>query len=59
MTFAMPHFASTAAAAALTRRVVVTGMGVVTCLGVGLDAVWKKLLSGESGISNIRGAGLK
>lgn len=35
------------------RRVVVTGMGVVTCTGVGVDAMWDSLKSGRSGISMI------
>ena len=35
------------------RRVVVTGMGMVTPLGVGVDHNWSKIISGASGISRI------
>lgn len=35
------------------RRVVVTGMGMVSPLGVGVDHNWKRLTASESGISNI------
>ncbi|MFA4029339.1 MAG: hypothetical protein GDYSWBUE_000011 [Candidatus Fervidibacterota bacterium] len=35
------------------RRVVVTGMGAITCLGYGVEALWRGLIEGRSGISRI------
>ena len=37
----------------MKRRVVVTGLGLVTPLGVGKDSVWTKILAGTSGIAPI------
>ena len=37
------------------RRVVVTGLGMVTPLGVGVDYNWKQILAGKSGIGRITG----
>jgi 3-oxoacyl-[acyl-carrier-protein] synthase II len=35
------------------RRVVVTGMGMVTPLGCGVDVTWKNILAGKSGVVRI------
>ncbi len=34
-----------------TRRIVVTGMGIVSPLGCGVEAVWRRLLDGQSGLA--------
>lgn len=37
----------------MSRRVVVTGVGLVCALGIGTDEVWKNLLVGKSGVRTI------
>jgi len=37
------------------RRVVITGMGLVTALGDSLDAFWANLVAGKSGVKRISG----
>ena len=37
----------------MTRRVVVTGVGLVCALGIGTDETWKNLLAGQNGIGTI------
>ena len=36
-----------------TRRIVVTGLGLVTPLGTGVDKTWAALCAGQSGIGRI------
>lgn len=38
----------------MTRRVVVTGMSVVTALGLDLDEFWEKLCAGKSGVGPLQ-----
>ena len=37
----------------MTRRVVVTGVGLVCALGIGTEESWKNLIAGQSGIRGI------
>lgn len=37
------------------RRVVVTGIGLVTALGTGVDKTWKNILAGENPVDTIQG----
>jgi 3-oxoacyl-[acyl-carrier-protein] synthase II len=37
----------------MNRRVVITGLGVISSIGIGKDAFWESLLQGKSGISPV------
>ena len=37
----------------MSRRVVVTGVGLVSPLGIGTDPTWRGLVAGASGVSTI------
>ncbi len=37
----------------MKKRVVVTGLGVVTAVGIGVDSFWKNIIDGVSGIDRI------
>ncbi len=39
----------------MKNRVVITGLGIVSSLGIGVDNFWKAALAGHSGISRIEG----
>ncbi len=37
----------------MSRRIVITGMGTVSALGLGLDVLWEAAIAGRTGIGNI------
>ncbi len=39
------------------RRIAITGLGLATPLGCGVEPVWRRLIAGESGIGKLDGAG--
>ncbi len=39
----------------MTRRVVVTGIGPVTPIGIGVDRFWSSLVEGRSGVGKLEG----
>ena len=37
----------------MNRRVVITGIGAVTCVGINRDSFWDAIINGRSGIKKI------
>ena len=37
----------------MARRVVVTGVGLISALGIGTEESWKAILAGQSGVAPI------
>jgi len=37
----------------MSRRVVITGLGPITCCGIGRAAFWENIRAGRSGISRL------
>ena len=46
------HSAFTLKELKLIDPIVITGLGAITPLGVGVENVWKRLIAGQSGIKN-------
>lgn|GEM_PF-4806289 len=44
-------------AGARTERVVVTGLGVISCIGSGRQSFWEGLFAGHSGITPVAAPG--
>src|SRR6185503_5025037 len=47
------HLSDAGSLMQLPRRVVITGIGMITPYGLGAELAWQKLLAGESGLSKI------
>jgi 3-oxoacyl-[acyl-carrier-protein] synthase II len=52
-----PPVASIVVVAPMSNRVVITGLGIVSPIGIGVGEFWKAALAGRSGISAIRSFG--
>ncbi len=50
---ALPSLFSTTGSPRLRRRVVVTGLGLVTPLGLDVESSWSAILAGQSGVGQI------